>query len=255
MVLFSKPVARIYINELRTSLDPNIVPVFTPDAALEVGDFCSFEDGRLVSRGNVADRGLVLEIDEVPANPFEFASGGKVSLSPSVKLPNPAGGDLLKTVLSFTRARAVVASYQNGVERSVNDADGFAGQLMQLWYAKKLRTDRVVIWSLRRATGGTVLVSEDSGNEVEIFADSALLGPAGITLGGLSAGVTFGAERKATWKMSSAVAPLVVWARIFKLSRDQAQVVDEFGFEAPARANVPAIKPTAFTTDDLLGVL
>src|ERR1700730_847309 len=134
MPLFSKPIARIYISELRSSLDPEIVPVFSPDDALEIGDFCSFEDGRLVSRGNVTDRGLALQVTEAPVNPFEFASNGKVSLSPSVKLPNPAGGDLLKTTLSFAKARAVVASYQSGVERSVKDADAFAEQLMQLWY-------------------------------------------------------------------------------------------------------------------------
>jgi hypothetical protein len=254
MVLFSKPIARIYVNELRTFLDPSVVPVFSPDAVLDVGDFCSFEDGRLISRGNVADRGVALHVDETPTSAFEFASSGKVSLSPSVTLPNPAGGELLKTVLSFTKARAVVASYQNGVERSVSDADAFAEQLMQLWYGKTLRTDRVVVWSVRRAVGGTVLVSEDDDNQVEIYADSALLGPVGITLAGLAAGVTFGAERKATWKMSSGAMPLVVWARVLKLSKDQAEVVDAFGFEASA-ANVPAIKPVAFTTDDLLGLL
>ncbi len=255
MALFSRPIARIYLNELRTSLDPSIVPVFSPDVALDVGDFCSFEDGRLVSRGNVADRGVVLHVAETPANAFEFASSGKVSLGPSITLPNPAGGELLKTVLSFTKARAVVASYQNGIERSVKDADAFAEQLMQLWYGKALRADRVVIWSVRRAAGGTVLVSEDDDNQVEILADSALLGPAGITLAGMSGGVTFGAERKATWKMSSGATALVVWARILKLSRDQAQVVDAFGFEASAGADVPAIKPVAFTTDDLLDLL
>lgn len=252
---FSKPAARIYIEEVRASLDKKVVPVFSPDTALDVGDFCSFDDGQLLKRGSVTDRGMTLDVKEEPAAPFEFASSGKVSLSPSVTLPNPAGGELLKTVLSFTRSKAVVASYQAGVERFVRDSDAFGDELMALWYGKALRTDRVVVWSVKRATGGTVLVSEDGNNEVEIFADSALLGPAGITLAGLSAGVTFGAERKTTWRMSSKAKPLVVWARVLKLSRDQAQVVDAFGFEAPARADVSAIKPIPFTADDLLVAL
>jgi hypothetical protein len=252
MLLFTKPIAEIYVSELRKFLDPEIVPIFTPDTTIEVGDFGSFDDGRFVRRGNVADKGLQLDVDQAAVNPFEFASSGKVSIGPSVKVPKPAGGELLKAIVSFTKARAVVSSFKAGVERSVRDSDGFSDQLMQLWYGKELRPDRSVVWSVRRAAGGTVLISQDAGNQVEVIVDAALLGPAGITLSDLSAGVTFGAERKVTWKMSSGGAPLVVWARILTLSDDHARVVDAFGYEAQVQVNEPTIRPIAFTTDDLL---
>jgi hypothetical protein len=249
---FSKPIARIYVSELRTSLDSTVVPIFTPDTAIEVGDVGSFDDGRFVRKASVKDRGLSFDIDENPVNAYEYASSGKVSFGPSAKIPNPMGGELLKAVVSFTKAKAVVVSFRGGVQQSVRDADAFSDGLMQLWYRKELRTDRVVVWSVRRATSGTVLVSEDGGNQVEVMADSALLGPAGITLAGLSVGVQFGAERKATWKMPPGDAPLVVWARILGLSKDQASVVDEFGFESDTRPGGPAIAPVAFTADDLI---
>jgi hypothetical protein len=258
MPFFSKPIARIYVKELRTKLDSLVVPIFAPDTSIDVGDFGSFDDGQFVPRGNVTGRGLRLDVEESPVNAFEFASSGKVTIGPSVTVPNPAGGDLLKTVLSFTKSQAVVASFQGGVERSVSDADAFGESLMEFWYGKKLNKNRAVVWSVRRANGGTVLVSEDGDNKVEVVADSALLGPAGLTLAGLSVGVEFGAERKATWKLSSSKVPLVAWARLFRLSDDYASAVDAFGFSADSpelKAEVAGKRPVAFTADDLLGRL
>lgn len=252
---FTKSIAEIYVSELRKSLDRVVVPIFTPDAAIDVGDFGSFEDGRFIRRGNVADRGLHPDIEQMTVNPFEFASSGKVTIGPSVRIPKPGSGELVKAIVSFGKGRAVVASFKEGVERSVSDSDEFGTLLMQLWYSKELRTDRSVVWSVRGASGGTILISQDANNEVEVVADAALLGPAGITLGDLSAGVTFGTERKATWKMSSGSSPLIVWARIFTLSDDHAQVVDAFGFEAPAQVDGGLIRPVAFTADDLLDQL
>jgi len=258
MSIFSKPIARIYVKELRTRLDPTVVPIFAPDTTIDVGDFGTFTDGQFVSRGNVSSRGARLDVGESPVNAFEFASSGKVTIGPSVDLPNPAGGKLLKTQLSFTKSEAVVASFQGGVERRVRDADAFGQALMELWYGKKLNKDRVVVWSLRRATGGTVLVSEDGNNKVDVMADSALLGPAGLTLAGLSVGVQFGAEQKATWKLSSSNIPLVVWARLFRLDDRYEAAVDAFGFESDGprlQAEVGGKRPASFTADDLLGYL
>ena len=257
MPIFSKPIAKIYVKELRTRLDSFVVPIFTPDTSINVGDFGTFEDGRFVSRGNVSSRGVQLDVDQSRVNAFEYASSGKVSIAPSVDIPNPAGGKLLKTVLSFSKSQAVVASFQGGVEYRVSDADAFGQTLMELWYGKKLNKDRVVVWSLRRATGGTVIVSEEGNNQIEVIADSALLGPAGLTLAGLSVGVQFGVEQKATWKLSSSDVPLVVWARLFRLDDRHQSAVDAFGFESDPqlRAAVVGQRPAAFTADDLLGYL
>jgi hypothetical protein len=255
MPLFSKPIARIYVEELRTRLDPLVVPIFTPDTDIDVGDFGSFLDGRYVRRGNVADRGLRPDVDDEPISGFEFASAGKVRFGASAKVPNPLGGELFKAVIGFEKAKAVVASFKGGVERSARDADRFAEQLLELWYGRQLPTDRVVVWSVRRASGGTVVVSEEGNNEVEVLADSALLGPAGITLAGLAVGVTFGAERKATWKLTSDNGPLVSWARLVRLTPDQTRAVDAFGFDRSPdelRSEVAGQAPASFTTDNLL---
>jgi hypothetical protein len=257
--LFNRPIARIYVRELRRRLEPLVVPIFTPDTSIEVGDFGSFDGGRFVRKGNLADRGVAPDVTEDGHAGFEFASAGKVSIGPSLTMPNPAGGgELVKATLNFERSQAVVVSFRPGVDRSVRDADAFGETLVGLWASKELRTDRAVVWSVRRAGGGTVVVSEEGDNEVELVADSALLGAAGITLSGLSAGVTFGFERKATWKLSTSTDELVIWARLYRLDRRAAQAVDAFGFEPGSpelAAHVKSIKPVAVSADDVLSQL
>jgi hypothetical protein len=246
---FTKPVAKIYVNELRT-LDTDLVPIFTPDTEIGVGDVGSFEDGRFVRYFNLADRGIALDVLERTANPFEFASQGKVSVGPSVDVPNPLGGTLSKMVLSFTGSKALVAAYAEGVDRSVRDADAFRDDLLRLWSTNEIRKDRCVVWSVRQASGGTIVVSEKADNQVEVLADTALLGGAGLTLRGLSVGVRFGTERSATWKISGGKAPLVIGAKLFALSADQREVLDRYGFEATQVTN--PVKPIPYTADDLL---
>jgi hypothetical protein len=256
MSLFSKPVASIYIKEVRQRLDPDIVPVFTPDTAIEVGDFGSFEDGRFVRKGNLqVDRQVDLEVIEDAVSPFNFASAGKVSMGSSVSVPGPTGQNVLRAQISFTKNKAVVASFQSGTQRSVSDADAFGERLTTMWRRRELRPDRVVVWSVRKAPGGTVIVSEDGDNIVEVFADTALLGPAGITLPSLSAGVTFGSQRKATFTMTADQAAFVVWARIFRLDEAFLAAVDAFGFEEASTQHGSELKPVSFTPDDLLKLL
>jgi hypothetical protein len=256
--IFKKPIAQIYVSELRKRMEPLVIPIFTPDTAIDVGDFGSFEDGRFVRKGNLAARGVALDVTENEHAGFEFASDGKVSIGPSVKVPNPAGGELVQATLTFSGGRAVVTSFQQGVDRAVDDADAFGETLAALWASKELRTDRAVVWSVRRAKGGTVVVSEEGGNEVKLVADSALLGPAGITLGGLAAGVSFGSERKATWKLSTSTNELVLWARLYRLDPRTAEAVDAFGFEPGSpelAAHVKTIEPVAMSADDVLAQL
>jgi hypothetical protein len=228
--LFSKPVASVYVDELRKRLDKRTVPVFPPDTTIEVGDFGSFEDGRFEKRGNVGrDRGLVFEVTNDRVGAFDFGSAGKVELGPSVELPNPVGGTLLKSTIRFTSSRAVVVSFKGGVEMKAQDADAFSEDLLKLWFSRELPTDRAVVWSVRRMDGGTAIVSESGDNTLDVMADSALLGPAGITIPNLALGVTFGTERQATWKLSSPDLPLLASIRLVRLRRDH--VEDAFRFE------------------------
>lgn len=245
MDLFRKPVARVYIDELRKRMDPIVIPIFTPDIDLEVGDFGSFEDGRFVRRGNLADREIALDIREQEHDGFQFESSGKVHIGPTV-----TAGDLLEATVDFSKAKAVLASFQGGHERTVHDADAFGDTLGGLWARKQLKTNRAVVWSVRRATGGTIMVSESGGSQVKVMADPALLGGAAITLSGLSVGVDFGTERGSTWKMSTPSGNLVVWVRLLRLDPKTAQTVDGFAFEPGAP--VPNVKPVPVRTDDVL---
>jgi hypothetical protein len=258
--LFRRPIARIYVGELRRGMEPLVVPIFTPDTAIEVGDFGAFEGGRFVRKGNLEDRDVALDVTENRHAGFDFASDGKVSIGPSVKVPNPAGGggELVQATLSFTKGQAVVVSFRPGVDRAVKDADSFGETLAGLWASKELRTDRAVVWSVRRAEGGTVVVSKEGDNEVDLEADSALFGATGITLQGLSAGVSFGRQRKATWKLSTSTDELVIWARLYRLDKRAAQAVDAFGFEAGSpefEDHVKSIKPVGISADDVLAQL
>ena len=232
-------------------MDDTVVPIFSPDTAIEVGDFGSFENGQFVKKGNVSKRGLDFEVDETQAGGFDFASTNKVTVGASVKVPNPAGGELFKSTIRFNASKAVAASFGACVDRSVQDADFLSDKLMDLWFRGDLPIGRVVVWAIRRAAEGALVISAEGDNEIEVFADPVGVGVAGITLASLSAGVTFGAERKATWKLTRGDRPLVVWARLLRLSDDQRRVVDAFRFDE-ARTSTPAVKPSTFNTDDLL---
>jgi hypothetical protein len=251
-MFFTKSVAEVYVKELRTRLDRQIVPIFTPDTAVEVGDFGSFEDGRFVSHGNVRDRGLQLRVDTKNVSAFDFGSSGKVSFGPTVELPNPVGGTLLKSTIKFTQSRAVVVSFKEGSESKV-DGDSFADALAKLWASRELREDRAVVWSVRLAQGGTVIVSEAGNNSLEVMADSAVLGPAGLTIPNLSLGVSFGAEQQATWKLSAPNQPLVAWVRLLRLRRSR--VEDAFPFETGAPIPVTADDIEPYDADDLVAAL
>src|SRR5687767_13011488 len=133
MRLFNRSIARIYIEEIRTRLDETVVPIFSPDTAIDVGDFGAFEDGQFVRKGNVDARGIALDIDETAASAFDFASAGKVQIGGSVKVPNPLGGDLVKSTIRFSGSKAVVASFKSGVDRVIGDADRFGEELLKLW--------------------------------------------------------------------------------------------------------------------------
>ena len=256
MPLFSKPIANVYVKELRTRLDKKIVPIFMPDTTLEVGDFGSFEDGQFVGKGNVRDRGVEYTVNDKPVGGFDFASSGKVSVGPNVTIPSPTGGDLVKATITFSQARAVVVSFKGGKDSAVRDADAFGEALMRLWLGNELRRDRAVVWSVRSATGGTVMASEEGDNTVEVMADAAALGPAGLTIPNMSVGVQFGNETKSTWKISEPELAMTVWVRLLRVGKGQAD--DAFGFEPGSEelaAAAAASRPDEVAVDELIAQL
>ncbi len=253
-LLPTKSIARIYLDEVRKGVDSSIVPVFTPDTAIDVGDFGSFEDGQFVRKGNLRGRGVELAIDETEHAGFHYASSHKVQLGPSVMVPNPAGGELVEATLSFSRGKSVAASFQGGRDRFVEDGDAFGELLAGLWARGELRTDRAVVWSVKHAIGGTVVVATAGGAKVKVTADAALLGAAGITLQGLSLGVDFGSQNTGAWTMSKAAQPLVVWARLLRLDHKTAAAIDGFGFEGGADlvARAAALKPVEVSAEEVV---
>lgn len=258
MSLFRKPIARVYVDQLRHAFDDTTVPIFTPDTDIEVGYFGSFDEGRFVKRGKVEDLGVQVQVDQHKTGGFKWASGGAVSFGPSVEIPGPSGEPLIESTVHFESAKSVAVSYPPGTERSVRDADAFGRQLMNLWSERQLRTDRVVVWAVRHAPGGTVIISRERNNTVEVVADAGLLGAAaGISLSSLAVGVDFGAQSGATWALSERSTPLVVWARVLKIDDKTKQAVDAFGFEATEEFHLRLRdeRPAPFRPDELLANL
>ena len=230
MSLFRKSIASVYVKELKKRLDPLIVPIFTPDTNLEVGAFGSFEDGRFVRKGNVTAKGVSFNVSRKPVGAFDFASSGKVTMGPSVTLPSPTGGgDLVSATITFSKSQAVVLSFKDGEEAVVDDADVFGDALMRLWLGNELRRDRAVVWSVRTAAGGTVIASEQGDSAIDVMADAAALGSAGLSLPNLNVGVQFANERKSAWKMSEPDVAMTVWVRLLRVGKAQAD--DAFNFE------------------------
>jgi len=247
--------AEIYVDELRSGLDPKIVPLFPPDTAVDVGDFGLFEEGRFIKKGSVSSRGLDVSCDEQAVPPWSWASSGKVSIGPSVSVPGPTGSPLVKATIRFSGARAVLVSFDAGVERSVLDADDFGARLMALWHRGELPADRAVVWSLRRAVRGTVCVSSEKGNTIDVSADPAALAGAALALSGLSVGVRFSGEGQNVYAVSQG--PLVAWLRLLRLDPgDAPRVIDAYRFEPGSEDLALAIgdlRPVPLTALDVLG--
>ena len=252
-----KDTAGIYIAQTRDQVDRTVTPVFPPDQSLEPGDIVTVEAGQLVRSGSVSTRGLTpLVAPSTNTAPWSYATSKSVSLSPSVQIPNPipGGSPLLKATLTMKSERSVVASFSRGVQHTVQDADQFGQALMNLWYSRMLRPFDCVVWYSRQAVGGTVVVSAEGDNQIEVIANSALLGGAGITLAGLAAGVTLGTQRKATYNVSDPGITFTTAVRIFWLSEQDRQRIDGFGFaDDPdsVRAAAADRRPSELTVDDL----
>ena len=249
--MFDRAIAHTYIQELRVQLDRKYVPVFTPDTAIGVGDFGPVENGRFIKKGNVADRGLALDILETPVAAQTFASTGKVTISPSATV-QVGNRKLLGATLTFRKSKAIVTAFRSGVDQGVRDADRFADQLTALWTSKDLRTDRCVVWHVRRAHGGTVIVSQDSDNSVALTADPTVLAAPAINFGNLSLHVELGASTKAVWTIPPQDGDLVVSMGLYRWGGSEAE--DAFGFTTRSPAATTG-RTTLVETDDLLAQL
>jgi hypothetical protein len=250
--LLDRSAAKIYISEMRAHVDRRLVPVFTPDTFIEVGDIGKLENGRFTGTGSLAELGLDPPVTERPAAGTDFSSSGKVSLGGSANVPGPVGDPILKATLKFNKDRAVATSFAKGVDRRYAQRDALDARLQALWGEGSLRADRVVVWQVRRATKGTVVVSEEGDNAVELSASAAALAPAtALSLANIGLGVQFGSETKATWKLSDPDIPLTISIGLVRYSGGQ--VEDAFGFDRN-----PGVQPGAVVevgVDDLLAQL
>jgi hypothetical protein len=230
MSWFSKPVARVYVDEIRAKLDKNAVAIFTPDISVSVGGFGVFENGLYDEKGLLSTRGLAFEVSEEPALAFEFASQGKVTLAPAGTVTGPGGMELAKASLSFTEDKAVVLSVGDGVRQFVQDEARFASGALDLWTKGEIPANAVVVTEVRRAVGGTVIVSEKRNSSIDL-AVPALNAPLGVTIASLKVGATFGVGSEAVWKMATEQGSLTVWVKMLRLS-EIGRPGDQYGFDA-----------------------
>ena len=228
-------IADIYVKEVSAGLGEMLVPIYSPNSVgIAVGTIGRFTNGAFERRGHLAEvlggddewASAVPMADPSAPGPFVFASHGSVSLKPSATV-NVAGQDVLKARLSFTKDRAVVVSFAGVVEHAVLSPRTFDDLLWKLYLDGDLDPDDVVIWVLRRAASGTVLVNRKGGVDVEVSADPAALAGV-ISFDGLALGVKFGAGSSASFQLSGP--DLAVGAKVKGLNQWGDDVESRRGF-------------------------
>jgi hypothetical protein len=222
------------VKEVSAGLGEMLVPIYSPNSVdIQVGTIGRFVNGAFERRGHLAEiigeNGWVRRVPMAPpASPgaFVFTSQGSVRLEPAATV-NIAGQDLLRARLSFTDDRAVVVSFAGVVEHSVLSPRTFDDLLWKLYLDGDLPPDEVVIWVLRRAASGTVLVNRKGGVDIELSADPALVAGV-ISYEGLSLGVKFGAGSSASFQYSGP--DLTVAAKVKGLNRAGDDIATRRGF-------------------------
>jgi len=194
MKILRKPtIADIYVRESTERLDAWMTPVFPPDTGgMSVGTVGRFRDGRFDRRGHMTEiaksgdlfREIELSDPTAPSS-LAFQSAGAVELSPHMSA-SVAGQEMVRARLSFTRDRAVVASFDGVVEHSVRSMRKFDDLLWRCYLTGELDPHEVVVATIRKAAMGTVLVCRSGGVHVELSAAPPITS---ITLDGLAAGV------------------------------------------------------------------
>jgi hypothetical protein len=201
--LLRPTLAQIYVRELRGRLDGTLVPLFPPDTRVRVGDIGYFDRGQFIStqRNLASDYGIKLDIvsDAVPGD-WNFSSEGAVSLIPEASV-SVGGVELLRGRLSFTANRAVVVSFSGLKEEQAVWASEMDRALWSLYITEQLPMSHCVVWAVRACPTATIIVNRKAGTEVEIAADSALLGGI-LSFQGLGAGVKFVGGSQASLQLS-----------------------------------------------------
>jgi hypothetical protein len=236
-------VADIYIKEVSAGLGENLVPIYAPNSAgIKVGTIGRFADGAFERRGHLAEilgdkkwAKAVPMADPTAPGPFIFASQDGVSLKSSATA-SATGQDVITARLSFTKDRAVVVSFADVVERAVASPRTFDDLLWELYIEGELDPEDVVIWVLRRAASGTVLVNRKGGVDIEVSADPVALGGA-ISLEGLALGVKFGAGSSASFQLSGP--DLAVGAKVKGLNKAGDDIESRRGFVDLGHASLP----------------
>jgi hypothetical protein len=242
MGLFGTPtLAQIYVKELKTRLDSTLVPLFAPDEDVRIGTIGSFDKGQFVSSNVTIEEefgiGVQTTLDETPSD-WVFASEGAVKLSAEGTM-SAAGVDLLKGTLSFSRDRAVVASFKGVTATTAKWTTELNRQVWELYLAGRLAKSSVVVWTVRSAASGTVVVSRKSGTNVDIAADPSLLGGV-LSLQGIGAGVTFtGGQQAAVQLTGPSMTPFVRTKGAGGARLDT--LVDVKGFEQDPAAALDAL--------------
>lgn len=216
------PLATIYLNELRQRLDPWGVPLFKPDiAGIEVGTFGTFVGGRFDRKAHLRDRGYQPDVEDYPSGDFSYFSEKQVSWQGHASVPNPAGGSLAGGTLKFARGKGVVACFSRLVEYRVPDVERFDYDLTRLYWEGRIPPDRVVIFEMRQAATGTVIVSEEGNLSIEMQAQV----PGGeLSWAALGAGVAFTGGSIAGYQVSGI--PMVAFVRLKRLVLETWRIED-----------------------------
>jgi hypothetical protein len=240
-------IADTYVRQLR-QLDATVIPMFPPSDQVTVGSIGTYKGGRYVETSHLRDR--------LPEPPVEakrgselFQTQGAVSLVPLDATVGVAGKQLVKGSLRFGRDDAVVASFHDIVESKVPDKDEFQRYVQGLYQQGELRADRVVVWKVRLATSGAIVVANGKSASVDVSADPSVLGGP-LSLSNLGLGVSFSNERNTGYLLSDA--SLVVSFSAIYLPPDDSVVVEDL---SPFADRGVEAKVDDLAVDDVLRAL
>jgi hypothetical protein len=220
---------RIYLDEMRQRLNPWGVALFEPDSAgVEVGTFGTFVDGRFQRSAHLRHRGVTVPVESKSVGAFQFVSEGRVTLGPSVTVPTPTGGSLVKASLDFARGRAVVACFSGVQEHYIDDEQLFLDEVKKAYFDGRLAPDQFVVYKARSAANGTVVVASEGGFSLEV---SAELPTSELGWPDVAAGVKLGGGHAAGYAVSDT--SMVAFVMLKRLSDDDVpRVIDVNRFQS-----------------------
>jgi hypothetical protein len=190
-----------YLGAIRGGLDQDMLPTWTPEEHVELGDYGHIaKDGDFTRLGNLAEHGLKWEVHQEPhgAGLWSWNTSGSVRLK-----SNADAADALSGTIEFTRKKSAVFSFKNFTSETVTPVRKLEQAIDFLWGLGGVPPDEqfFVVWKVWKAASGTIVVSSARKASVDIAVEPGLVKK--LSLPAIGVGVEWGDENSLSFKMTS----------------------------------------------------